>query len=152
MTSTAEHAGSTKAVRTTYANVSSFGISAGSTASTQSSTPLGKARSRRKMMNQRPGKASTQQIRPGSRGRAKTHREAIQKIHLNKDDDPKLQKHSTFIASSNMPRQDLIERVRKRARSLQPEDKDARRLKCMSDTDALPASPSAPRECSLRAH
>ena len=66
-------------------------------------------------------------------------------IHLNKDDDPRLQQHTEFIASSNKPRQDLIERVRKRAHSMQVEAKDTR-LKCMLDTAALPGSSSDPWE------
>ena len=47
-------------------------------------------------------------------------------------DDPRLIKHVKFIASSNQPRQDIIDKVRERALENQGEE-DIGRRKCTSE-------------------
>ena len=54
-------------------------------------------------------------------------------------DDPRLIKHVKFIASSNQPRQDIIDKVRKRALENQGEEDNGRR-RCTSEPRGEDAS------------
>ena len=86
---------------------------------------------------------------PECQGEQRVGASKSRKIHLNKDAGPRLRQHAEFIASSNKPRQDIIETVSKRAQSMQPEAK-VTRLRCMPQIAALPGGSFGLRESELR--
>ena len=110
-----------KDARTTDASANSFGTSAKSIASTRISTRQEKGHRKKKDEDSRVEyNLNSNRIAPECEDEQRVITRKSRKIHLSKDDDPQLQQHIAFIASSSKPRQDLIERVQKRAHSTQP--------------------------------
>ena len=144
------HAESTKDVRTIFASANSFGISAKSIASTRKFTLQEKDHKKKKGEESKVEyNLNSNRFAPECEDEQRVGTRKSRKIHLNKDAGPWLRQHAEFIASSNKPRQDIIEIFQKRAQAMHPEAKETR-LKLMPEIAALPVGSFGPRESELQ--